>query len=281
MKDQYHHYSTSPLAVETGSEGSDATMSLLGKNENIKPRNFCYGSAGTMSTWIQSSSSSSSHSSSTEGSSSSENKNTNGNDVHHVGIDLTVIDGSEEDKINCDDECGIISTNSSYSDISSNGGGYYDRYARFQWTQYNKRYTIFTTNNFKVVLSFCMWFATYMFMGIFGGSVAYMHFPRTDAEIPKTLPDFGYDVIPVSYSYNCFSVLFHFCIDNFLKKIFNFKPRVFFANFLVFMPAHTSCSSRQCSKLCAIHTVLYRHRRCGCTLETSDSSYHKSDHLGW
>mmetsp|Transcript_22713 Transcript_22713/g.47235 ORF Transcript_22713/g.47235 Transcript_22713/m.47235 type:complete len:439 (-) Transcript_22713:34-1350(-) len=195
IREQFYCDSNSPTTEVTSAQSNDATTSLLGKNENTKPRSYGYGSAGTMSTWIHSSSSSSSPSSSTEGSSSSENNNPDGNDIHHVGIDLTVID---DGKISCDEECEIISTNSSYSDISSNGGGYYDRYARYQWTQNNNRYTICTTNNFKVVLSFGMWFVTYMLMGIFGGSVAYMHFPRTDAEIPKTLPDFGYDIIPYS-----------------------------------------------------------------------------------
>ena len=35
-------------------------------------------------------------------------------------------------------------------------------------------------------------------MGVFGGSVAYLHFERSDKSVPDPLPDFGYDVIPVS-----------------------------------------------------------------------------------
>ena len=56
-----------------------------------------------------------------------------------------------------------------------------------------------TLSNFKVAVSFVLWWLCYMFMGIFGGSVAYMHFPRTAKETPAQLPDFGYDIIP----YHC------------------------------------------------------------------------------
>jgi len=56
--------------------------------------------------------------------------------------------------------------------------------------------TYLTLANFKVALSFVLWWVCYMFMGIFGGSVAYMHFPRTAKETPAELPDFGYDIIP-------------------------------------------------------------------------------------
>lgn len=47
----------------------------------------------------------------------------------------------------------------------------------------------------KVLLSFTLWITSYMFMAIFGGTVAFLHFPRTDLPQPDPLPDFGYDVI--------------------------------------------------------------------------------------
>jgi len=56
--------------------------------------------------------------------------------------------------------------------------------------------SVFTLNNFKVITSLSLWFVSYMIMGIFGGSVAYMHFERRDKSIPDPLPDFGYDVVP-------------------------------------------------------------------------------------
>ena len=94
-------------------------------------------------------------------------------------------------------------TDSSFSDISSDdGGGYYSRYARHQNKSKNARYffhnSVLTVNNFKVLLSFAAWFVSYMIMGVFGGSVAYMHFERSNRDMPDPLPDFGYEVIPVS-----------------------------------------------------------------------------------
>lgn len=59
-----------------------------------------------------------------------------------------------------------------------------------------------------------------------------------------------------------------------------FQPHIILSNMSVFVPAHTSRSARQRSKLCAIHSLLYRHRRCGCTLGTAVSPDHKSPHLG-
>jgi hypothetical protein len=96
------------------------------------------------------------------------------------------------------------STDSSFSDISSDGGGgYYSRYARHRnKSRNNARYfilnSVLTVNNFKVVLSFASWFVSYMIMGVFGGSVAFLHFERREESVPDPLPDFGYDVIPVS-----------------------------------------------------------------------------------
>lgn len=55
---------------------------------------------------------------------------------------------------------------------------------------------IITRNNFKVVVSAGLWFICYMIMGILGGSVAYMHFQRSDSRTTDPLPDYAYDVIP-------------------------------------------------------------------------------------
>lgn len=154
-------------------------------------RYFGYGSTGTMSTYLHSFSSSSPESSTTD---SSENNNSNShNKIHRLGIDLNAIEDSDESSA-------VISINSTYSDISSDGGGYYNRFARHrqQLLHRSSKYFFLTANNFKVALSLVLWFLCYMIMGVLGGSVAYMHFPRTDADIPKTLPDFGYDIIPVS-----------------------------------------------------------------------------------
>ncbi len=48
----------------------------------------------------------------------------------------------------------------------------------------------------KLLLSFIIWFSCYMVMGVIGGTLAFMHFPRTDSDAPEPLPDFGYDAIP-------------------------------------------------------------------------------------
>lgn len=58
--------------------------------------------------------------------------------------------------------------------------------------------SIMTMHNFKVVISGVLWFVCYMCMGLFGGTVAYLHFQRKDSDVPEPLPDFGYDAIPVS-----------------------------------------------------------------------------------
>jgi hypothetical protein len=49
---------------------------------------------------------------------------------------------------------------------------------------------------FKLGLSWSVWLLSYLIMGYLGGSVAYMHFPRTAAPHPMPLPDYGYDLIP-------------------------------------------------------------------------------------
>ncbi|KAL7514635.1 hypothetical protein ACHAXN_011967 [Cyclotella atomus] len=92
------------------------------------------------------------------------------------------------------------SRDSSYSDISSDG--YYDKFARREWrSQRNSLCTfiensLMTMHNFKVVVSGLLWFICYMIMGLFGGTVAYLHFQRKDSDVPQPLPDFGYDAIP-------------------------------------------------------------------------------------
>ena len=138
--------------------------------------------------------------------------NGNNNKYHnHLSIDLASTDNSGDSS--SDVENGILSgsgghsRDSSYSDISSDGGGggYYDRFAR-----YNRRSDdgttpcsfietyLLTRHNFKVIVSGVLWFISYMIMGVFGGSVAYLHFERRGSSVPDPLPDFGYDVIPVS-----------------------------------------------------------------------------------
>ena len=50
----------------------------------------------------------------------------------------------------------------------------------------------------KLGISFSLWLICYYTMAVFGGAVAFMHFPRTspDVDTPITLPDYGYDLIP-------------------------------------------------------------------------------------
>ncbi|KAL7541996.1 hypothetical protein ACHAXR_011660 [Thalassiosira sp. AJA248-18] len=143
-------------------------------------------------TYITSSSSSSSQ----ESSLSQSNAN---NKFHNLSLDLASIDNSDSS------EDGMLlpghSRESSYSDISSDGGGgYYDRFARHRQRSVDAWYLIenylLTRHNFKVVISFLFWFISYMIMGVFGGSVAFLHFERRDKDVPDPLPDFGYDIIP-------------------------------------------------------------------------------------
>mmetsp|Transcript_68993 Transcript_68993/g.102536 ORF Transcript_68993/g.102536 Transcript_68993/m.102536 type:complete len:330 (+) Transcript_68993:501-1490(+) len=51
-------------------------------------------------------------------------------------------------------------------------------------------------NNRKLFLSVILWFTTYELMGVVGGTIAFLHFPRTPDEQPIALPDYGYDIIP-------------------------------------------------------------------------------------
>jgi hypothetical protein len=128
------------------------------------------------------------------------------NEFHCLSLDLA------SDDVNSDssEESTLLvplSSESSYSDMSE-VDGYYDRLARHNRQRGLKdawsfvKNSIFTLDNFKLLSSFAIWFTTYMIMGVFGGSVAYMHFERSDRSVPDPLPDFGYDVIPVSNSAN-------------------------------------------------------------------------------
>lgn len=142
-----------------------------------------YGSTGTISTSSQAS--------------STILANDANESLRCVGLDLASIDNSDSS-----DDIALLghSIVASYSDISSDGSGYYDRLAqhrqRFAESRCFLETSFLTLNNFKVVLSFALWFISYMVMGIFGGSVAYLHFKRSDRDVPDPLPDFGYDVIP-------------------------------------------------------------------------------------
>ena len=164
---------------------------LINKNAQHRQQRR-YGSTSTFSTEYNTSSSSSSSASSTQD---------DRNQFQHLSLDLTSIDNSDSSE-----ECRALhSRESSYSDISTDGAGYYNRYARHRQRTYDACHFIenymFTMNNFKVIFSFICWYGCYMIMGVFGGSVAYMHFERSDSTIPDPLPDFGYDVIPVSEIY--------------------------------------------------------------------------------
>ena len=158
---------------------------------NARPlgRHRQYGSTGTISTELNSVSSSS----------SSQESSTIQPDlpVHSLSLDLSI----------ANNEYRLISltghsreSSYSYSDISEEGG-YYDRAARHRHRSRktcNNFFALLTPNNFKLVISVSVWFISYMIMGILGGSVAYMHFQRSDRDVPDPLPDFGYDLIPVS-----------------------------------------------------------------------------------
>ena len=53
-------------------------------------------------------------------------------------------------------------------------------------------YTHFNSLDF----SMCLWFVSYYVMAMFGGAVAYMHFPRYPEQYPVSLPDYAFDIIP-------------------------------------------------------------------------------------
>lgn len=130
----------------------------------------------------------------TSSSSSQQSEDSVGNDKLQNNLSV------EEDSI----LSSVHSRQSSYSDISCDGAGYYNRYSRHEWRSRRDdacsfiEDNLFTMHNFKVVISGVLWFACYMFMGLFGGTVAYLHFQRKDGDVPEPLPDFGYDAIPVS-----------------------------------------------------------------------------------
>jgi len=146
-----------------------------------------YGSTGTLSThiYLESSSSSCSQKSSTSQSS------TNTNHVSHI------------DKIDSSKVYILLPRHPrdcSYSNISSDGCDCCNRNTLIHQGSRGVCYfienSVLTLHNFKVTLSFVLWFITYMIMGVFGGSVAFLHFERTSKDVPDPLPDFGYDVIP-------------------------------------------------------------------------------------
>ena len=212
MENREHEATSSVVLLPLQqSSSSDSTMLGITKSSNGNRRTRTYGSLGTLDTetYITSSSSSSQESSTDT---DDNTMNGNNNKYHnHLSIDLASTDNSGDSS--SDVENGILSgsgghsRDSSYSDISSDGGGggYYDRFAR-----YNRRSDdgttpcsfietyLLTRHNFKVIVSGVLWFISYMIMGVFGGSVAYLHFERRGSSVPDPLPDFGYDVIPVS-----------------------------------------------------------------------------------
>lgn len=161
-----------------------------------------YGSTHTLTTV-----STDTYTPSASSASSSDNFNNNVLQMHRMTLGMSPMDENNSTCSDRTDTSNLLPTkqraDSSVSDISSDdGGGYYSRYARHRIKSNNARnilhYSVFTVHNFKVVLSFAAWFVSYMIMGVFGGSVAYMHFERSDRDVPDPLPDFGYDRIPVS-----------------------------------------------------------------------------------
>jgi hypothetical protein len=175
--------------IDAGTSGCIHTNLLKCSSRTHEQHAFeRYGSTGTFSTeYITSSSSSSSE----------DEKSTSETSLKH------------------NNNGGAHSRESSYSDFSSDGGaGYYDRYARHRQNEssnYFQRYLVnMPLHNLKVLFSAMLWYTCYMIMGIFGGSVAYLHFERSDKDVPDPLPDFGYDLIPVSaffFSQQCFFII--------------------------------------------------------------------------
>lgn len=160
-----------------------------------------YGSTHTLTTL-----STDTYTPSASSASSSDNCNNNALQMHHMALNMmSPMDENNSTGSDRTDTSNLLSSkqraDSSVSDISSDdGGGYYSRYARHRNRSNNARNflhnSVLTVNNFKVVVSFVAWFVSYMIMGVFGGSVAYMHFERSDRNVPDPLPDFGYDRIP-------------------------------------------------------------------------------------
>mmetsp|Transcript_19432 Transcript_19432/g.43182 ORF Transcript_19432/g.43182 Transcript_19432/m.43182 type:complete len:467 (-) Transcript_19432:141-1541(-) len=168
-----------------------------------------YGSTGTLSTVTYYAATSSGGSSPSSGSTGDGGGSSNNSDSTHIpslSLDLA------------GERCALMSAGESLSGVSSSSSSDDDgndysrrrrcrhRHARLSRLSRLKRRasstalyienSFLTLSNLKVALSFVLWWLCYMFMGIFGGSVAYMHFPRTSRDSPAQLPDFGYDVIP-------------------------------------------------------------------------------------
>ena len=238
---------------------------LLSKSVAVANRER-YGSTGTFSTEYATSSSSSSSSNSSQ-----DNNNNNRNQFQHLSLDLTSIDNNagEEQQQN-------HSRDSSYSDISvDGGGGYYDRYARYRHNN-SRRGTIeyfleniLIMNNFKVLFSGICWFTCYMIMGVFGGSVAYLHFERTDSPVTDPLPDFGYDIIPVSQVYMSYLALYcrHIMLCSYHMSFFYSDTQQ-----TVLLSGHSPRSSRKCSKHCPIHSICPHISWCYLKMEATLSS---------
>ena len=219
-----------------------------------------WGSTGTMST-------------SSQASSSILAKNAYEN-PHCVHLDLTSIDNSDSsEEITLFGHARVAS----YSDISSDGSGYYDRLAQHCQRSREARCSIetslLTLNNLKLLCSCALWFVSYMIMGVFGGSVAYLHFARSDKDVPDPLPDFGYDVIPVSRSIH-HRVLHSFCLCN-AHCIANF----FFMEVLV--STAPTCAPWKCPKHRFINSLFIHIARRGSPLEPPSSHAIECHHMQW
>ncbi|KAL9183430.1 hypothetical protein ACHAXT_004286 [Thalassiosira profunda] len=190
-----NHHPNTNMESDEPSAGAALRTGLPGVTK-ANSRRYGSVSTGTISTAAYTSSSSSS---------SSQETNPTGanNNFSHLSLDLADIDNSDGSE-----DSSLLpghSRESSYSDLSDtddDGGGYYNRLARNRRPRdacyfiEHSLLTWLTWNNAKVLFSFVLWFVSYTIMGIFGGSVAYLHFERSDRDIPDPLPDFGYDVIP-------------------------------------------------------------------------------------
>ncbi|KAL7535248.1 hypothetical protein ACHAWF_005107 [Thalassiosira exigua] len=181
------------LPIESGGQQLNPDVALDANLLGVpKANSRRYGSTGTITT-----------SSSSQDSSNQSNVT---NKFHHISLECASFDNTDSS-----DESVPLSGHSresSYSDISADGGGgYYDRFARHRQRSVNARLFIenflLTQSNFKMILSLILWFASYMIMGVFGGSVAYLHFERSDSSVPEPLPDYGYEVIPVRTKSSC------------------------------------------------------------------------------
>lgn len=278
------------ISIDSG-EGDCVHTELLGvskvainKNNAQHRQQRRYGSTSTFSTEYNTSSSSSSSASSTQDDIIASHNDRN--QFQHLSLDLTSIDNSDSSE----ERTALHSRESSYSDISTDGAGYYNRYATHRQRTYDACRFIenymFTMNNFKVIFSFICWYGCYMIMGVFGGSVAYMHFERSDSTNPDPLPDFGYEVIPVSEDI-CTEFSFSFCVtksfifcDHFLTHSLScmciYQPKQ-----TVFLSCHPTCAPRKCPKYSIIHPLRTDIIRGSPSLEATLSSKNWPSHLGW